>query len=143
MTLQKMYLINNFVKHLYARHVWKVNTVSKCGHYSASVITVCARAELLHTTGEAVIIYGLFYTIKMFKTIVSDYELWTIIHFLNSTKSLNIAKIHHQISELYAENAISDKIIRVGGGNSLIKGCENIHYEDHSEQPSIINNDLV
>jgi len=49
----------------------------------------------------------------VFKTIegATDYEIGFVIRFLNATNVLP-NEIHHQISQLYGDNAMSDGMVR-------------------------------
>jgi hypothetical protein len=58
-------------------------------------------------------VYVLLCAFKMFKMIEhpSDCEIQSVIHFLNA-RNVKPAEIHHQICEVYGENAISDGMVR-------------------------------
>jgi len=49
----------------------------------------------------------------MFKTIegAADCEIWHVIHFLKSRNVLP-SEIHHQICQVYGDNAMSDGMVR-------------------------------
>jgi len=49
----------------------------------------------------------------MFKTIegAADCEIWSVIRFLNARNVLP-SKIHHQICQVYGDNAMSDGMVR-------------------------------
>jgi len=67
----------------------------------------------------------------MFKTIegAADCEIRSVIRFLNATNVLP-SEIHHQICQVYGDNAMSD-------------GRDNVHDGPRSERPSLVNDDLV
>jgi len=79
----------------------------------------------------------------MFKTIegAADCEIRPVIRFLNARNVLP-SEIHHQIRQVYGDNAMSDGMVRKwvrmfnGGG-------ENVHDEARSGRPSLVNDDLV
>lgn len=73
--------------------------------------------ELLHKLAtsdmimaEAVVANGLFYTFNILKQL-SVCKLQTIICFMNA-RSVKPAEIHHQLSEVYSENAVRDGMVR-------------------------------
>ena len=49
----------------------------------------------------------------MFKTIegAADCEIWSVIRFLNARNVLP-SEIHHQICQVYGDNAMSDGMVR-------------------------------
>jgi len=79
----------------------------------------------------------------MFKTIerAADCEIRTVIRFLNARNVLP-SEIHHQICQVYGDNAMSDgmvrKLVRV-----FNEERENVHDEARSGRPSLVNDDLV
>jgi len=79
----------------------------------------------------------------MFKTIegAADCEIRFVIRFLNARNVLP-SEIHHQICEVYGDNAMSDvmvtKCVRM-----FNEGRENVHDEARSGCPSLVNDDLV
>jgi len=79
----------------------------------------------------------------MFKTIegTADCEIRSVIRFLNARNVLP-SVIHHQICQVYGDNAMSDGMVRkwvwVFNG-----GRENLHDEARSGRPSLVNDDLV
>jgi len=79
----------------------------------------------------------------MFKTIegAADCEILSVIRFLNARNVLP-SEIHHQICQLYGDNAMSDgrvrKLVRM-----FNEGRENVHDEARSGRPSLMNDDLV
>ena len=79
----------------------------------------------------------------MFKTIEgsADCEIRTVIRFLNARNVLP-SEIHHQICQVYGDNAMSDSMVRkcVWMFNA---GRENVHDEARSGRPSLVNDDLV
>ena len=64
----------------------------------------------------------------MFKTIeeATDCEIQSVIRFLN-TRNVLPSEIHHQICQVYGDNAMSD----------------GMHEEAQSGLPSLVNDDLV
>jgi len=79
----------------------------------------------------------------MFKTIeeATDCEILSVIHFLNARNVLP-SEIHHQICQVYGDNAMSDGVVRKWG-QMFIEGRENVHDEVQSGRPSLVNDDLV
>jgi len=79
----------------------------------------------------------------MFKIIegAADCQIWSVIRFLNATNVLP-SEIHHQICQVYGDNAMSDGMVRkwVWVFN---EGRENVHDEARSGRPSLVNDDLV
>ena len=64
-----------------------------------------------------------------------------VIRFLNARNVLP-SKIHHQICQVYGDNAMSDGMVR-----KLVQmfneGQEKVHDEARSGRPSLVNDDLV
>ena len=52
------------------------------------------------------------------------------------------SEIHHQICQVYGDNAMSDGIVRKWV-RMFNEGRENVHDETRSERPSLVNDDLV
>jgi len=52
------------------------------------------------------------------------------------------SEIHHQICQLYGDNAMSDGIVRKWV-RMFSEGPENVHDEPGSRRPSLVNDDLV
>jgi len=79
----------------------------------------------------------------MFKTIegAADCEIWSVIRFLNARNVLP-SDIHHQICQVYGDNAMSDDMVRkwVRMFNEV---RENMHDEARNGRPSLANDDLV
>ena len=79
----------------------------------------------------------------MFKTIEEAFncEVRSVIGFLNPRNVLP-SEIHHQICQVYGDNAMSDgmvrKWVRMFNG-----GRENVHDEARSGRPSLLNDDLL
>jgi len=79
----------------------------------------------------------------MFKTIegAADCEIRSVIRFLNARNVLP-SEIHHQICQVYGDNAISDGVVR-----KLVRmfneGREMLNDEARSGRPSLVNDDLV
>jgi len=78
----------------------------------------------------------------MFKTIegAADSEIRSVIRFLNARNVLP-NEIHHQICQMYGDNAMSDGMVRKWV-RMFNEGRENVHDEARSGRPSLVN-DLV
>jgi len=79
----------------------------------------------------------------MFKTTegAADCEMRSVIRFLN-TRNVLPSEIHHQICQMYGDNAMSDGMVRKWV-RMFNEGRENLHDEAWSERPSLVNDDLV
>ena len=79
----------------------------------------------------------------MFKTIeeAADCEIRSVICFLNARNVLP-SEIHHQICQVYGDNAMSDGMVRKWV-RMFGEGRENVHDEARSGRPSLVNDDLV
>jgi len=79
----------------------------------------------------------------MSKTIegAADYEIRSVIRFLNARNVLP-SEIHHQICQVYGDNAMSDGMVRKWG-RMFNEGRKNLHDEARSGRPSLVNDDLV
>jgi len=79
----------------------------------------------------------------MFKTIegAADCEIRSVIHFLNA-RNVRPSEIHHQICQVYGDNAMSDGMVRKWV-RMFNEGRENLHDEARSGRPSLLNDDLV
>jgi len=79
----------------------------------------------------------------MFKTIegAADCEIRSVIRFLNARNVLP-SEIHHQICQLYGDNAMSDGMVRKWV-RMFSEGRENVHDEARSGRPCLVNDDLV
>ena len=79
----------------------------------------------------------------MFKTIegAADSEIRSVIRFLNARNVLP-SEIHHQICQVYGDNAMSDGMVREWV-RMFNERRENVHDEAWSEGPSLVNDDLV
>jgi len=79
----------------------------------------------------------------MFKTIEGavDCEIRSVIRFLNARNALPI-EIHHQICQVYGDNAMSDGMVRKWVPISN-EGRENLHDVARSGRPYLVNDDLV
>jgi len=79
----------------------------------------------------------------MFKTIegAADCEIRSVIRFLNARNVL-LTEIHHQICQVYGDNATSDGMVRKWF-RMFNEGRENVHDEARSGRPSLVNDDLV
>ena len=81
--------------------------------------------------------------LNIFKTIegAADCEIRSVIRFLNARNGLP-SEIHHQICQVYGDNAMSDgmvrKWVRMFNG-----GRENVHDEARSGRLSLVNDDSV
>jgi len=73
----------------------------------------------------------------MFKII----EIRSVIRFLNARNVLP-SEIHHQISPVFGENAMSDGMVRKWV-RMFNEGRENVHDEARSGRPSMVNDDLL
>jgi len=79
----------------------------------------------------------------MFKTTegTADCEIRSVIRFLNARNVLP-SEIHHQICQVYGDNAMSDGMVRKWV-RMLNEGRENVHDEARSGGPSLVSDDLV
>jgi len=79
----------------------------------------------------------------MFRTIerTADCEIRSVIRFLNARNVLP-SEIHHQICQVYGDNAISDGMVRKCL-RMFIEERENLHDGARSGRPSLVNDDLV
>ena len=79
----------------------------------------------------------------MFKTIegAADSEIRSVIRFLNARNVLP-SEIHHQICQVYGDNAMSDDMVRKWV-RMFDEVRENEHDEARSGRPSLVNNDSV
>ena len=79
----------------------------------------------------------------MFKTIEGavDCEIRSVIRFLNARNVLR-SEIHHQICQVYGDNAMSDGMVRKWV-RMFNEGRENVRDEARSGRPSLMNDDLV
>ena len=85
----------------------------------------------------------LFFALNLFKTIegAADCEIRSVIRFLNARNVLP-SGIHHQICEVYGDNAMSDGMVRKWV-RMFNERRENVHDEARSGRPSLVNDDLV
>jgi len=79
----------------------------------------------------------------MFKAIegAADCEIRSVICFLNARNVL-LSEIHHQISQVYGDNAMTDGMVRKWV-RMFNEGRENVHDEAPSARPSLVIVDLV
>ena len=79
----------------------------------------------------------------MFKTIegAADCEIRSVIRCLK-TRNVLPSEIHHQICQMYGDNAMSVGIVRKCV-RIFNEGRENVHDEARSGRPSLVNDDLV
>jgi len=79
----------------------------------------------------------------MFKTIegVANCEIRSVISFLNARNVLP-SEIHHQICQVYGDNAISNGVVRKWV-RMFNEERKNVHDEARSGRPSLVNDDLV
>jgi len=79
----------------------------------------------------------------MFKTIegAADCEIRSVIRFLNARNVLPI-EIHHQICQVYGDNAMSDDMVRKCV-RMFNEEREYVHDEARSGRPSLVYDDLV
>jgi len=77
----------------------------------------------------------------MFKTIegAADFEIRSVIRFLN-VRNVLPSDIHHQIYQVYGDNAMSDGMIRKWV-RMFNEERENVHDEVRSGRPSLVNGD--
>ena len=68
-------------------------------------------------------------------------EMRFVIRFLNARNVLP-SEIHHQICQVYGNNAMSDGMVRKWVP-MLNEGRENVHDEARSGRLSLVNDDLV
>jgi len=79
----------------------------------------------------------------MFTTIegAADCETQSVIRFLN-TRNVLPNEIHHQICQVYGDNAMGDGMVRKWV-RMFSEGQENVHDEAQSGRPSLVNDNLV
>ena len=79
----------------------------------------------------------------MFKTIEGTVhcEIRSVIRFLNARNVLP-SEIHHQICQVYGDNAMSDGMVRKWV-RMFNDGRESLQDEARSVRPSLVNDDLV
>ena len=79
----------------------------------------------------------------MFKTIegAADCEIRSVIRFLNARNVLR-SEIHHQICQVYGDNAMSDGMVRKWV-RVFNEERENVRDEARSGRPSLVNDDFV
>jgi len=79
----------------------------------------------------------------MFKTIqgTADCEIRFVIRFLKDRNVLP-SEIHHQICDVYGDNAMSDGMVRKWV-RIFNEGRENVHGEARSGGPTLVNDDLA
>jgi len=79
----------------------------------------------------------------MCKTIegAADCEIRSVIRVLNARNVLP-SEIHHQISQVYGDDAMSDGMVRKWV-RTFNERRENVHDEARSGRPSLVNDDLV
>jgi len=79
----------------------------------------------------------------MFKKIegAANCEIRSVIRFLNARNVLP-SQIHHQICQVYGDNAMSDGMVRKWV-RMFNEGQENVHDEVRNGCPSSVNDDLV
>jgi len=80
----------------------------------------------------------------MFKTIegAADCEMRSVIRFLNGRNVLP-SEIHHQICQVYGDNAMSEMEMVRKCVRMFNQGRQNVHEEARSGRPSLVNDDLV
>jgi len=71
----------------------------------------------------------------------ADCEIRPVIRFLKA-RNLLPSEIHHQICQVYGDNAMSDGMVRKWV-RMLNKGRQKVHDEARSGQLSLVNDDLV
>jgi len=79
----------------------------------------------------------------MFKTIegATNSEIQYVICFFNAGNVLP-SEIHHQICQVYGDNAMSDGMFR-RCVRMFNEGQKNVHNEARSGRPALVNDDLV
>lgn len=79
----------------------------------------------------------------MFKTIEhpAACEIRSVIRFLNE-RNTKACEIHRQICEVYGSNAMSDSMVR-RWVRHFNEGRENVHDNERSGRPSLIDEDLI
>jgi len=79
----------------------------------------------------------------MFKAIegAADCEIRSVICVLKARNVLP-SEIHHQICQVYSDNAMSDGMVRKWV-RMFNEGRENVHDEARSGRPSLVNDDLL
>ncbi|KAJ4425554.1 hypothetical protein ANN_27749 [Periplaneta americana] len=79
----------------------------------------------------------------MFKVIEhhADCEMQSVIRFLNA-RNIKPADIHHQLCEVYGDDAINDGMVR-RWVRKFNEGRISVHDEQHTGRPSLINDDLL
>jgi len=79
----------------------------------------------------------------MFKTTegAADCEIRSVIRFLNARNVLP-SETHHQICQLYGDNAMSDGMVRKWV-RMFSEGRQKVHDEARSGSPSLVNDNLV
>jgi transposase len=84
-----------------------------------------------------------FCVFKMFKTIKrpAACKMRFVILLLNA-RNVQPGDIHRELCEVYGENATSDSIVRRWARN-FSEGRGNVHDEQRSGRPSVVNDDLV
>ena len=83
------------------------------------------------------------FDLNMFETIegAADCEIRSVIRFFNARNVL-LSEIHHQICQVYGDNAMSDGMVRKWV-RMFNEGRENVHDEARSGRPSLVSDDLV
>ena len=71
----------------------------------------------------------------------ADCEIRSVIRFLN-TRNVLPSEIHHQICQVYGDNAMNDGMVRKWV-RMFDEGWQNVHNEVRSGRPSLVNDDLV
>jgi len=132
------------------RVIQKISSVCEYCHCSAVVTMVCMRAEffILRQGTDAICrhlnsVYTLCCVFIMFKKIENPAacEMRSVIRFLN-VKNMKPAEIHQQLCDVYGEHAMSSSMVR-RWVRLFNERCENVHYDQRSGRPSVVNEDLV
>jgi len=66
-------------------------------------------------------------------------EMRSVIRFLDA-KDMKLAEIHHQLCDVYGEHAMSSSVVQ-RWVQLFNEGCENVHDDPRSGQPSVMNED--
>ena len=79
----------------------------------------------------------------MFKTIegAADCVIRSVICLVNARNVLQ-SEIHHQICQVYSDNALSDGVVRKWV-RMFNEGRENVYDEARSGRPSLVNDALL
>jgi len=134
-------------------HTWVIRKVSAvCAYLSRILETAILRIRsdfCYHLRSHRshfvkfVFVYVCSCALYMFKTIEgpADCEIRSVICFWNARNVLP-TEIHHQIWQVYGDNAMSDGMVRKCV-RMFNEGRENVYDEARSGRSSLVNDDLV